>query len=353
MKILFIDFTCVVPYSDKSLDKKTIIAGTERTVIYVAEELAKEHEIYVAQHCRTDAELSRNQVQYINFDSARSLIGDKQPNIVIIIRDYKRLDEFASLYSRAKIFLWMHTIPNAKIISYRKILARYNCTILCVSKFHKQVITQMLHGHWYNNLFNVFSPRRTFDIRVIYNPIPNNLMPDNTPINKNKLIFCSSPNKGIGETILNFNKVTEVLPDMVLYIANPGYMALKGYKHLDEKLLNNPKIVVLGHLKQQELLQHVREAFCVFCPQTYKPETFGLVYAEANAVGTPVLAYDFGAAKEVLNGEEQVVDIKRSDIVIKRLSDWYQYGRPKVDGKDIFRLSNVIKAWNNLLNEFY
>ncbi len=58
-------------------------------------------------------------------------------------------------------------------------------------------------------------------------------------------------------------------------------------------------------------MQHIRESLCVFYPQTQRCETFGLVYAESNAVGTPVLAHDFGAAREVLSSPDQLINGKK------------------------------------------
>src|SRR5581483_2147599 len=47
----------------------------------------------------------------------------------------------------------------------------------------------------------------------------------------------------------------------------------------------------------------------VFYPKFVLPETFGLVFAEASAVGTPVLTHDCGAAAEVLADPRQVLPI--------------------------------------------
>jgi glycosyltransferase involved in cell wall biosynthesis len=47
----------------------------------------------------------------------------------------------------------------------------------------------------------------------------------------------------------------------------------------------------------------------LFLPNFSVPETFGLVLAESNSVGTPVLAHPIGAAPEVLGNTEQLVPV--------------------------------------------
>jgi glycosyltransferase involved in cell wall biosynthesis len=107
--------------------------------------------------------------------------------------------------------------------------------------------------------------------------------------------------------------------------------------------------VVLGALPFPQTVRHMRDAFCVFYAQTTLMETFGLVYAEANAVGTPVLAHPFGSAPEVLCSREQLVDATDPEHVADVLMSWYDGAAPPVYCKDELRLSRVIEEWEALL----
>lgn len=51
------------------------------------------------------------------------------------------------------------------------------------------------------------------------------------------------------------------------------------------------EVVRLGSMPQHFILQHLRKALSVFYMQRKRAETFELVSAQANAVGTPVLAH--------------------------------------------------------------
>jgi glycosyltransferase involved in cell wall biosynthesis len=99
------------------------------------------------------------------------------------------------------------------------------------------------------------------------------------------------------------------------------------------------------------VLRYVRESLCVFYPQTVHAETFGLVFAEANAVGTPVLAHDFGAAREVLSNPEQLVDGKDPRALIAKLRAWHDGARAQVAARPEFRASAVIAEWLRLVEE--
>jgi len=77
-------------------------------------------------------------------------------------------------------------------------------------------------------------------------------------------------------------------------------------------------------------------------------ETFGLVLAESNAVGTPVLTHPLGAAPEVLGTAEQLIDTTDVEAVIQRIMAWRDGQRPVVKANPAFYLSNVANEWLKL-----
>jgi glycosyltransferase involved in cell wall biosynthesis len=122
----------------------------------------------------------------------------------------------------------------------------------------------------------------------------------------------------------------------------------------------------------------MRSALCVFYPNFVLPETFGLVFAEANAVGTPVLTHDCGAAAEVLAAHEQLLPVspvsrryermtrllpralrpmlaaraERRGLFepyVERVRAWRSH-RPRVSADARFRLAAVAARWRALLN---
>jgi glycosyltransferase involved in cell wall biosynthesis len=184
-------------------------------------------------------------------------------------------------------------------------------------------------------------PRVTY----VYNPV--DIVPHTSNARSNydpdKLVFFSSPHKGLAQVLTTFEYVRQRWPNMKLYLANPGYLKL-------DPALNAAGVHVLGSLPNHEIRKHVQSALCVFYPQSSFAETFGLVFAEANAVGTPVLAHDLGSAGEVLSDPCQLVDATKPQAVIERLAHWRSGGRPQVSLRPEFSVAAVADRWDALVD---
>ena len=150
-----------------------------------------------------------------------------------------------------------------------------------------------------------------------------------------KLAFFSSPHKGLEWTVRVFDAPRRANPRFRLFVANPGYYQAHCLRGLSG-------VVDLGCLAHREALRHVREALAVLLLNHTYPETFGLVLAEANAVGVPVLTHSLGAAPEVLDDPAQFVDARDVGSVVTKLMSWRAGCRPVVQGRECFRLKNVI-----------
>ncbi|HSW71602.1 MAG TPA: glycosyltransferase, partial [Gammaproteobacteria bacterium] len=259
--------------------------------------------------------------------------------VVILLRQYNKLDELAQRFPKARLYFWLHNMPSQQLYQAREALVKHRYQIIAVSHFHRAAIERKLQGKWFHKLF-AFSHSDQIPIQVIYNPIEDSLQPDATPVQAEQLLFMSSPHKGLPETLKLFQAVQAVFPEYQLLIANPGYTSLP--------ISLPPQARLLGALPHHQIIQELRRSFCVFYPQTIRTETFGLVYAEANAVGTPVLAHDMGAAREVLSDKQQLVNGRRLSDLLDKLSSWRQK-RPLLQGKKEFRLSQVIQAWLQLV----
>ena len=335
MHILFYDPVTPFAYEANSI-KAQALGGTESTVIRIAEALAVHHQVSVAQHCRKQDDLS-SKVSYLTLASAERL----KPEVLILLRDYKKLALLAEQFPKARRYLWLHNMPSRQLYKEREAFKRYHFEIIAVSHFHQRAIQKRLAGNCLQRLLNFYCAPFKLPIHVLYNPIADHLKADGTAIKEQQLLFMSSPQKGLAETLKRFKEVREHYPEYELLIANPGYVKMT------EAL--PPQAHFLGALPHEELLKILRESFCVFYPQCERVETFGLVYAEANAVGTPVLAHDSGAASEVLSTRDQVLDGHSLSAILAKLAKW-QTQRPQLEGQAAFRLSKVTQDWLSLLN---
>lgn len=326
--ILFYDPSSPKGYDHESLQNESL-GGTEGTVIRIVEKLGEKHTVVLAERKRTTASTSKN-VQYIPFSP---FLLSMQWQAVIVLRNLDTVIHVRDALPDTPVWLWAHDLVDIRFLPFIHKLKKKNIGMIMVSEWHKQQLKDL---HLVDPMIPEF-PR----IEVIYNPIDDTLIPDNTTVNKTKLLFPSSSYKGLDNTIRVFKKLHELHPDFELVITNPSYH--------ETKVAQMDGVHYLGSQTHARNIQEMRSSLAVFQVNHEVPETFGLVFAEANAVGTPVLAHPFGAAKEVLTSPTQLVNTYDRPAVIEKIIDWRFNGRPKVDIPNKFRLSEVIKAWENLL----
>ncbi|MHB8812403.1 MAG: glycosyltransferase family 4 protein [Steroidobacteraceae bacterium] len=349
--IVFFDPTCNRPYDTETL-RREAMGGTEATVVRVADALGA----FVVQHNRASA-------------SGRYLPPRRDEAIrhVIVNRDSRAVPEVRELYPNARIHLWLHDRvgPRSKrarrIADDARILRDLAVRVVCVSDTHRHAVEAALRWMGVSDRVSACT---------IYNPVDDDLRPDGSPIDDRKLVFLSSPNKGLKFTLDAFCAVRKAMPDMRLVVGNPGYKR-GGSAPLDG-------VEYLGPQPQQRMHAEVRTALCTFFPNFVIPETFGLVFAESRALGTPVLTHDCGAALEVLADAAQVLPVtaaKRAyegllggwptgwrrwparaaaglglfDTYVERIRAWRAGARPLTGPDPRFRLSAVAQRWRDML----
>lgn len=327
--VVFIDPTCPKPYTSKSLEEGGL-GGTEATVIRIAHKLSSTHNVTVVQHNRID-QVHDGLVTYTGTLPQRA-------DHVVLLRLPVMLTRLRTAFPLAKMYLWLHDIIGKELLDTREELVTTRTTLLCVSDWHRaQVIS----------VFNQL-PAGSAAPKVIrvYNPIGDEVVRlEKMQTYSRKLLFFSSPHKGLQRTLEVFQNFSnfEELKRMKLYIANPGYYPDHAFKGI-------PNAYNLGPMRHSEILKHVGEAFAILHLNTVFPETFGLVYAEAQALGTPFLTHDLGAVSELASSKDQFVDARDNKAVIDRMLRWAREGRPDVSLDPQFRLSNVVEQWYTLLS---
>lgn len=345
MNILFVDAKTVDNYDFKYMESNSL-GGTQSTVLRVARELARDHKVYISQINRTERYEERG-VTYIHNDDSLAQ-SEFVPDIIVIIRKYRLLKNYSRVYPHAKMFVWAHNFQNHDILGRRHWITRTNAKVICVSQCHQEHINKVLNGglSWIFRLLTL--QFKEIPLTYIYNPIDSAFTQIEDNYDANKLFFFSTPNKGLNEVLQHFRALLKYAPDYRLYIAGSTKEQLDGYE-LDSALLHSESVTILGKIPKEEIIAQLRSSFCVFYPQNVHPETFGLVYIEANCVGTPVLAHPFGSTDEVIGNREQLVDANNTEAVVERMLKWQHEGRPEVSCQEKFQLTNVVQRWKETL----
>lgn len=328
MRIHFLDTVCYKPYDGNAL-KIEPLGGAEAAVIRVAEGLAQRPEveqIRVFQHNRMVATGERPRYVGPNDDPG------EDPTHIVVLRTPVYVGQLRERFPNAKIYLWSHDLyfGSEWLEWFRQILAA-RIVPISVSAWHRQQMVALAAS------LGIQAPMPG---RFIYNPIDDDLGPDGTPCDADKLVFFSSPHKGLANTLKVFQQFQDIpaLRDMKLYIANPGYLAGP-----DMQGIGN--VVNLGTLSHYQVMRHVRSSFAVLHLNNEHAETFGLVHAEANAVGVPFLNAPMGATPEIGPDPSQFVDVTDVASVAERLISWQTDGRPQLLANPAFRRSAVVSAW--------
>jgi glycosyltransferase involved in cell wall biosynthesis len=350
--VLFYDPLCQEPYDTRTL-KERALGGSEATLVRVADALGA----FVIQHNRT-ADWERYRRPQPPLAGIESVILSRDPRVLPLLR---------AQYPGARLYLWLHDRihPHSKRARWfthvRSALLEQAVTAVCVSDSQRAGVEATLR--------RLGLAQRVRSL-TIYNPVDDALTPDGTPVDERKLVFFSSPNKGLDFTLDAFAALRRRMPDLRLIVGNPGYRL--------KRTVARAGVEFLGPRPQAQMHAEVRGALCTFCPNFVIPETFGLVFAESHALGTPVLTHDCGAALEVVGDRQQVLPLSAAcrmyeaavgrlparwrgaparlaaaaglfDPYVERVRAWRAGARPHAAPDPRFRLSSIRQQWVRLL----
>lgn len=321
--VVFSDVTAYKPYSSLTL-RTQALGGTEATVVRVAEGLANIGlKVAVVQRIRQTLESDKA------FYLPESYLDQMQPpGVFVMLRGISHVEKFP----RSKLFSWQHDAPDARLSTMTKTFINHNVKVLGVSKWHKNAIKSLICDP--NEINNP-------QVSYIYNPVPEELYiaPSRTVYHDpNKLVWLSSPHKGLDKALFLFDRLKEVSgnKDYKLHVYNPGYM----HRELEAR----SDIIVQGAKPCNQVWNEIQNALCVFYPSMYE-ETFGLIAAEANALHVPVAAYELAGICETAAPRHLLIPRNDEKRFIDTVIRWSRGERPEVYGNSKFKTEEVIKKW--------
>lgn len=119
------------------------------------------------------------------------------------------------------------------------------------------------------------------------------------------LIFVGRVNKqkGVEETIYTTAELTHHIPQIKLWIVGRGEnLYAKSMRNLTRKLHIEEKVVFYGYVGEEEKFALLGRAWILIHPSM--AEGWGINVIEANAVGTPAVAYNVGGLKDSIQQEK-------------------------------------------------
>lgn len=345
MLFVFVDRSTSAVYGPSGRHGRAPAGGSESSLLAVCEGLgARGHDVVVVQKGRRACQKQEaDGVRWVGDRGAGRFI--RQADAVIVQRNPSAIWWVLLRRPRGKVFVWYHdrfdntnaapgmldrlrSLPRPVWFMFLHQLA--SADAVAVSESHSEHLT------------SYYQPATKFLLKkvkiwVIFNPVlPSAQKMEVEPV-KNKLLFASAPHKGLDRVLENFAAVREKFPELELHLVGPRYAPPPG-ETAEEG------VVSVGHLEREQFLIELASSWCLFYPADVLPETFGLVFAEAHMVGTPVLAHPFGSAVELL-AESELVDAASAAAVVARVAAWRSEGRPVVQFDERFSLDSVTRSW--------
>ena len=327
--ILIIDYVAYKPYNFTTLATEPL-GGTEASVLRLARALAKEHSVSLLNRSAVCTESG------VNFITEKTPF--ETPDTVIHVRSPQSIPDMALAFPNAKHVLWLHDLGGPYLVEAKlagqsdlDVLRNYDLDMVFVSNYHKQQFVDRGIKPFDSN-FNLKGK-----MHVCYNIV--DARPSGRAKDPSRVLYASSPHKGLEHTLSTFRKIGHKFPDLKLRVLNPGYM---------DSAAHGPNVVDLGSLPHHEVVREMEEASCLFSLNHVFPETMGLVYAEANAVGTPVLTHSLGALPEVLTNPRQFVNTRDAAKVGEALEAILK-DPPKVERNVKFDEEMVLECWRKIV----
>lgn len=310
---------CAVPFNGFT-QRHGALGGSETEVVWCAEALAaRGRRVVVATLAKDASEL--NGVLYLPANELGLTWKAKAKNLVVL-RYVNTLPEI----EHEKLLCWATDIPDGV---YRPIVEELQArkgTLVCVSA-------------WQREQFPVPGLERV----VIPNGLPDSVYDRPRALKQpGRYVYASAAQKGLDATLKLWSVLRTTYPTKKQFSKNELLVCSPGYDKPDAAK-DAPGVRVLGGLSFADLCGTIASAEGLFYVNTL-PETFGIVLALAEALGTP--AYMCG-----LNGLGGAEDTVAENTITRdpdRFVRMVVEGREMHDARD-FRWSHVVDEWLEVL----
>jgi glycosyltransferase involved in cell wall biosynthesis len=314
---------------DKNTWVENGIGGSEYCVIKLAEYLnSKNHDVTVSGTVEEGNFQGVKYIHYYNFNKYQGPIGMSQPNSlpvyphydVVIATNYihfiKHLNDYNIKFDKA--YFWMHNEYFYKWYrgdELKNWSSYFQDTrlkgIVGVSKFHKEYLTNnqtKLFKHSDQQLPPILSIDNAIDLNDYNNVPPQDKI-------KGRIIWSSSPDRGLDLILSNWNEWKELRPDLSLVICSPPYSS----KWFDHDISQLKDVMWLGALNPADLkIEQLRAEYWVYASDYL--ETYCITALEMMMARVKILTNGTGNIKHLINkGTRGELIDTNPDLIIETL----------------------------------
>ena len=216
------------------------------------------------------------------------------------------IGRFVSIFfPKLKVFTTKHSVkysnPERLVYKLENKTLNFSDAIICISDYVKEYLSKM--GIKENKLFRVYNG-------IDYDYF-NSAKPPDYKSNYIGIVAMLVRQKGIDNLLKAFKIVISKYPDAKLEIVGNGPL-MSELETLAHKLGISEFVNFSGRVSHKEVREKMSKWRAMVLPSRW--EAFGLVIAEANAVGLPVIASNVGAIPELIEDGKNGMIFRAGDV---------------------------------------
>ena len=266
--IFFLEYSKNFNGNDLNSEK---IAGSEKTLINISREIAKNKNIKVKVFNNTKDPININDVEWCNI---KNILNFKKPDFLISMSDINLFPNY-----KCKKYLWSHSVQTIeKFIRKGQLIPflKHKPKIILEGDYHYK------NRSWMTSCFGKDILKISADDDFINTTIDVHNIP------KNNVIFNTRPDRNLRVVLEAWKTIKKKVNNAILYI-NPPYELTKEEINLDIRIRHKgSKFDLIEDLKNSKLMLN----------PGHKGEVFCLVAEEARTMCLPIVTMGIGSLHE-------------------------------------------------------
>ena len=292
-----------IPFNSSDLDD-TKIAGTEKTLINITTELAKNDNLIIKVFNETLVKKKINNVEWCNLSD---LIKYPEPDVMIAFSDANLFRNF----NAKRKFLWSHSVQNFEKFIRKKQLISYIK--------HKPILILEGEYHFKNrSLITSFFGKKIVKLAADYEFINEEI--DINTIPEKKCIFTTRADRNLNILLKSWKEIYSLNKDASLFVNPPLNLTSE---------MSNQNVKIRNKGNKKDLINDLISSKLMLIPG-HKGEVFCLAAEEARALCLPIVTLGYGSLYER-------VEHNVTGYIAKNITEFVYYSHKLLNDDDLYK----------------